>query len=144
MFLVQLLDHFLWPYLAFRCQFHKHFTQSFLYESALRSFSLITVWLCNFLAKGYCQKKLLVKSWWNWLRKSRGFQLKVLVLKILVLFHFANQLLWSIHLKVNGIQHSIDTLFQMKMYGYVVLKILRKSHTVKPISVSFWKVFVLL
>jgi hypothetical protein len=28
----------------------------FLYKSTLRSFSLITIWLCNFLAKGYVQK----------------------------------------------------------------------------------------
>jgi len=32
-----------------RCQFHQHFTYAFLYKSALRSFSLITVWLCKFL-----------------------------------------------------------------------------------------------
>jgi len=31
----------------------------FSYESALRSFSLITVWLCDFLAKGYRRKKRL-------------------------------------------------------------------------------------
>jgi hypothetical protein len=29
---------------------------TFLYESALRSFSLVTVWLCNILAKEYWQK----------------------------------------------------------------------------------------
>jgi len=27
------------------CQFHQHFTRPFLYETALRSFSLVTVWL---------------------------------------------------------------------------------------------------
>ncbi len=38
----------------------------FSYERALRSFSLITVWLSNFLAQKLAQK-LLVKCWWNWL-----------------------------------------------------------------------------
>jgi hypothetical protein len=32
--------------------------ESFSYKSALSSFSLVTVWLCNFLAKGYRQKNL--------------------------------------------------------------------------------------
>jgi len=32
---------------------------AFLYESALHSFSLITVWLCNFLRKEYCHKMCL-------------------------------------------------------------------------------------
>jgi len=46
-----------------RCQFHQHFKLAslFLYESALRSFSLIIVWLCNFLVQ-----KLLIKCWWNY------------------------------------------------------------------------------
>ncbi len=33
----------------------------FLYESALHSFSLVTVWLCDFLVKGY-QQKMRVKN----------------------------------------------------------------------------------
>ncbi len=40
-------------------QFYHHFMQAFLYESALQSFSLITIWLCDFLAKGYWQKSAL-------------------------------------------------------------------------------------
>jgi len=36
-----------------RCQFHQHFIHSFLYDSGWRSFSLITVWLYNFLEKEY-------------------------------------------------------------------------------------------
>jgi hypothetical protein len=40
---------------------------TFSYESALRSFSLITVWLCNFFGKRLSVQKLLVKCWWNWL-----------------------------------------------------------------------------
>jgi len=31
-----------------RSQFHQYFTRPFLYESILRSFSLVTVWLCHF------------------------------------------------------------------------------------------------
>jgi hypothetical protein len=34
-----------------RCQFHQHFTRNFFYESALRSFSLMTFWLRNSLLK---------------------------------------------------------------------------------------------
>jgi len=36
-----------------RCQFHQHFKATFLYKSVFCSFSLVTVWHCNFLAKGY-------------------------------------------------------------------------------------------
>jgi len=32
----------------YRCQFYQHCTCTFLYKSALGSFSLITVWLCDF------------------------------------------------------------------------------------------------
>jgi len=39
-----------------RCQFQQHFTCAYLYKSALRSFSLITVCLCYFLAKEYWHK----------------------------------------------------------------------------------------
>jgi len=39
------------------------FYEPFLHESALRSFSLIIVWLSNFLAKEYWHKMLLVKCW---------------------------------------------------------------------------------
>jgi len=49
----------------FRSQFQKHFTRKFLYESKLRSFSLVTFWLRNFLAPKYC-KKARIKCWWNW------------------------------------------------------------------------------
>jgi len=38
----------------------------FLYKSALRSFSLVMFWLCNFLAKRYLQKKACLNCWWNW------------------------------------------------------------------------------
>jgi len=41
------------------CQFHQHFTLDFLCKSVLRSFSLATVWFCNFLAKEYQQKSCL-------------------------------------------------------------------------------------
>jgi len=34
-----------------RCQFHQHFKSSFLYESVLSTFYLVTVLLCNFLPK---------------------------------------------------------------------------------------------
>ncbi len=33
------------------CQFHQCFTPKFVYESALRSFSLVILGLCNFLAQ---------------------------------------------------------------------------------------------
>jgi len=48
-----------------RCQFHQHFLREFLYKNASRSFSLITVWLCDFLVKGCWQKlvrKMLIKK----------------------------------------------------------------------------------
>ncbi len=47
------------------------YNQLFHTKSVLSSFSLPTVWLCNFLAKEYWHKKLLVKFWWNWLQKNR-------------------------------------------------------------------------
>jgi hypothetical protein len=37
-------------------QFHQLITQAFFYESAFRSFSLVTVWLCNFLPQEYLRK----------------------------------------------------------------------------------------
>jgi len=46
-------------------KFHQHFTSSFLYKSFLGSFSLHTVWLCNYLAKEYWRQKMLVKSTTN-------------------------------------------------------------------------------
>jgi len=42
---------------------------AFSYKSVLCSFSLLAVWLCNYLAKNI-GKKLLVKYWWNWLCRS--------------------------------------------------------------------------
>jgi len=53
-----------------RCQFHQHFTSSFLVQKCLCvlcSFSLITFWPCNFSPQGI-RKRLLVKCWWNWLQ----------------------------------------------------------------------------
>jgi len=38
----------------------------FLYKIALRSFSLVTVWLCDFLVQKIMAQKLLLKCWWNW------------------------------------------------------------------------------
>jgi len=49
-------------------QFHQHLTSTFLYKGVLHSFSLITFWLCNFLAQW--GQKHLVKCWWNWLMGS--------------------------------------------------------------------------
>ncbi len=46
---------------SIRCKFHQHFTSAFLYESSLRSFSLITVWFCNFFGARILAQKLLVK-----------------------------------------------------------------------------------
>ncbi len=40
----------------------------FLYKSVLGSFSLVKVWLCNFLAQKYWHKNWLVKCWRNWLQ----------------------------------------------------------------------------
>jgi len=47
-----------------RAQFHQHFIKhaNFLYESALRSFSLVTFWLCNFLAQKYWLKNIGTKD----------------------------------------------------------------------------------
>jgi len=39
-----------------RCHFHQHFFVSFLYKSVLCSFSLVTVWLSNFLAQKLLKK----------------------------------------------------------------------------------------
>ncbi len=51
---------------AKRCLCHEHFTQSYLHvRGVLCSFFLITVWLCNFLAKEYCCKscsQIIAKS----------------------------------------------------------------------------------
>jgi len=41
---------------------------TFLLKSVLHSFSLMTVWLCNFFFKRIFAQKLLVKCWWNWLQ----------------------------------------------------------------------------
>jgi len=53
----------------------------FLYESALHSFSLITVWLFNFLAKEYRRKSCFVKCWWNWLQNCK-YQSTMIYFKI--------------------------------------------------------------
>ncbi len=39
-----------------RCRFHQHFTCVFFYECVLRSFFLLSVGLCNFLAQEYWHK----------------------------------------------------------------------------------------
>jgi len=44
---------------------------TFWYESALLSFSLTTVWLCNFFGKRILAQKLCVKCWWNSLHLER-------------------------------------------------------------------------
>ena len=44
------------------CQFHQHhqyLQAAFLYESVLRSFYLLSVWLCNFCERKLAQKLLL-------------------------------------------------------------------------------------
>ncbi len=40
---------------------------TFLFNSALRSFSPVTFWLCHFFGAKILAQKLSVKSWWNWL-----------------------------------------------------------------------------
>ncbi len=43
---------------------HQHFTHGFFSKSVLHSFSVLTVWLCNFFAQEYCAKaacKMLIK-----------------------------------------------------------------------------------
>jgi len=53
---IQIISH---TFLAlFWRQFHQHFTCAFLFESALHSFYLVTVWLYDFLAMKY---KMLMK-----------------------------------------------------------------------------------
>jgi hypothetical protein len=47
-----------------RCQYHQHFYQVPFYETILHSFSLVTVWLCNFWCKNIGAKaarKMLMK-----------------------------------------------------------------------------------
>jgi len=51
-----------------RCQFQHILSTPFLSSSALHSFSLITIWLRNFLSARILAQKLLVKCWWNWLQ----------------------------------------------------------------------------
>jgi len=56
----------------YRCQFHQHFTRTFLYESAFRSFSLITVWLCYSWQKNMGKKaapNMLMKLATGWIGK---------------------------------------------------------------------------
>jgi len=48
------------PLIYPRCQFHQHFNLAFLDESVFRSLSLLTVWLCNFLA-AKADRKMLMK-----------------------------------------------------------------------------------
>jgi len=40
---------------------------AFLYKNVVHSFSLLTVWLCNFSDERILAQKLLLKCWWNWL-----------------------------------------------------------------------------
>jgi hypothetical protein len=54
-----------------RCQFHQHFTCAFFVQKCLRSFSLVTVWLCNFWSKEIGAKaahKMLMKLTTDWTR----------------------------------------------------------------------------
>ncbi len=41
---------------------------SYSYESAFWSFSLVTIWLCNFLVQKISVQKVHVKCKWNWLK----------------------------------------------------------------------------
>ncbi len=38
------------------CQFHQYFRAAFSYESFLRGFYVLTIWVCNFLAKEFWHK----------------------------------------------------------------------------------------
>ncbi len=53
----------------------------FLYESKICSFSQITDWFCDFLAKGYWQKNVVIKCFveidhWGRFRQTLKFQFK--------------------------------------------------------------------
>ena len=67
------------------CQFHKHFTSSFSYESVLNRFWVLTVkffgakklvqkllWKCwlIWLQVSIWHKKVHIKCWWNWSQES--------------------------------------------------------------------------
>ncbi len=53
-----------------RCQFHQHFTCSFLYK---KCYALLFSWYSlalNFFGKRILAQIMLVKCWWNWLQPS--------------------------------------------------------------------------
>jgi len=39
---------------------------TFSRESFLRSFYVLTIWVCNFFGKKILAQKLIIKYWWNW------------------------------------------------------------------------------
>ncbi len=46
------------------------FYEQFFVWKFLCSFYVLTIWVCNFLAKGFLAQKLLIKCWWNWQLES--------------------------------------------------------------------------
>jgi len=65
---------------ATRCQFHQHFTRTFLYGSALRRFSLVTFWLWwkDFGGKKHFRtKNACLKCWWNCHQSAKKTKLKL-------------------------------------------------------------------
>jgi len=57
-----------------RCQFHQHFMSNFFHSSVFWSFSLLTIWLCNFFVERISAQKLLAKCWLNWLQMKSLLQ----------------------------------------------------------------------
>jgi len=52
-----------------RCQIYQQYTSNFLLKSIMCNFYVFTIWVCNFLAKGFIAKSAL-KRWRNWLNVS--------------------------------------------------------------------------
>ncbi len=71
--------------------------EHFSYKSALTSFFLITVWLCNFFGKILLLQKLLLKCWWNWLPVSLTTAFKHLRSNVLCLQTCLYRSLWVVY-----------------------------------------------
>ncbi len=39
---------------------------AFSYKSSMRSYYVLTIWVCNFFGKNILAQKLFIKCWWNW------------------------------------------------------------------------------
>jgi len=103
--------------------FIKILWDNFLYESALHSFSLVTFWLCNFLAQKYWCKnigskilvqKANVKCCWNWHLNISKNNLSIYFFR-----------LWDAHAHVPGQGSSILSHIFQFVYAFPVDELLK-------------------